>query len=103
MFGIVIQYDYSGDEGVWQEAVDKFMADIDADERLQGRFSYQINVTNDGTGRIHIGQWDEEETLKHMQSQPYFAEFSGKVKEFAGGGPNASGFKRLGRTTSRVS
>jgi hypothetical protein len=102
MLGIVIEYDYDGDEAAWQGAVDTFMGHIDADERLKGRFSYQVNVRNDGTGRIHVGNWDVEETVKHVQSQPWFAEFSGKVKEFAGAPPRATGFKRLGITGSRV-
>ncbi|MAF48985.1 MAG: hypothetical protein QF393_03420 [Rhodospirillales bacterium] len=98
MFGIVIEYDFSGDEAEWQEAIDTFTGQIDADDRLRGRFSYQCNVSNDGGGRIHIGHWDQEETLKHLQGQPYFADFSEKVKKFSGGGPKATGFKRLGGT-----
>jgi quinol monooxygenase YgiN len=102
MLGIVIEYDYAGDEDIWQTAVDTFMGHIDADERLSGRLSYQVNVRNDGSGRIHVGNWDSEETLKYMQSQPYFSEFAGKVKEFSGGQPRATGFKRLGKTASVV-
>ena len=102
MYGIVIQYDYSGDEAAWQSAVDTFMAHIDADARLKDRFSYQVNVSNDGVSRIHVGSWDAEETLKHMQSQPYFGEFAGKVKEFAAGAPVATGFRNLGKTASTV-
>ncbi len=99
MFGIVIEYDFSGDEAAWQAAVDTFMAGIDADDRLKGRFSYQVNARSDGAGRIHIGQWDEEATLKHLQSQPFFATFAGQVKDFADGAPRTAGFKRLGMTS----
>jgi len=102
MLGIVIEYEYSGDEAAWQSAVDTFMGHIDADERLKNKLSYQVNVSGDGSRRIHIGNWDTEETLKYMQSQPYFGEFAGKVKEFSGGGPTATGFKRLGKTASVV-
>ncbi|MBT3915522.1 MAG: hypothetical protein HN731_01885 [Rhodospirillaceae bacterium] len=102
MFGIVIEYDYAGDEAEWQDAIDTFTGQIDADDRLRGRFSYQVNVSNDGNGRIHIGHWDEEETLKHLQSQPYFGEFAEKVKKFSGGGPKSTGFKKLGGTESTV-
>lgn len=79
-------------------ADDTFIGNINADERLNGRFSYQVNVAGDGTGRVHIGQWDTEETLAHVHSQPYFAEFAGKVKEFSGGGPDATRFKLAART-----
>jgi quinol monooxygenase YgiN len=102
MLGIVIEYEFSGDEAAWQTAVDTFLGHLDADERLKGRLSYQVNVSSDGNRRIHVGNWDSEETLKYMQSQPYFPEFAGKVKEFSGGGPKATGFRRLGKTTSVV-
>ena len=98
MFGIVVEYDFSGDESEWREAIDDFIGHINADDRLRGRFSYQVNIRNDGGGRVHIGQWDEEETLAHLQSQPFFAEFAGKVKIFAGGAPKATAFKSVTRT-----
>ena len=102
MFGIVIEYDYAGDENEWRNAVDTFIGHIDADNRLKGRFSYQVNVRNDGAGRVHIGQWDEEETLKHLQSQAFFTEFAGKVKGFAGGPPRSTGFQKLTKTAQIV-
>jgi hypothetical protein len=42
MFGIVIDYNFSGDEAAWREAIDTFLGHIDADDRLKGRFSYQV-------------------------------------------------------------
>ncbi len=98
MFGIVIEYDFSGDETEWREAVDTFIGQINTDERLRGRFDYQVTMRADGEGRIHIGQWDDEETLAHLQSQPFFATFAGKIKEFAGGPPKATKFETISRT-----
>lgn len=102
MFGIVIKYDYSGDETDWLTAVDTFISNINEDARLKGRFSYQVNVAGDGKGRVHIGQWDAEETLNYLQSQPFFGEFAGKVKDFAGGAPDATRFKLAARTAAQV-
>ena len=42
-------------EAEWQQAIDTFTGKIDADQRLQVRFSYQVNVRNDGSGRVHVG------------------------------------------------
>ena len=72
MFGIVVEYDYSGDESEWRDAIDNFIGHINADDRLKDRFSYQVNIRNDGGGRVHIGQWDDAETLTYLQSQPFF-------------------------------
>ncbi len=98
MFGILIEYDFSGDEAEWREAVDTFIGRINADDRLKGRFSYQVKKKLEGNGRVHIGQWDNEETLTYLQSQPFFGEFAGKIKEFSGGGPNASKFEDVTST-----
>ncbi|MDP7668847.1 MAG: hypothetical protein QF738_12415 [Rhodospirillales bacterium] len=98
MFGIVVEYDFSGDESEWRDAIDDFIGHINADDRLRGRFSYQVNIRNDGGGRVHIGQWDEEETLTYLQSQTFFSEFAGKVRNFAGGAPKATTFKSITRT-----
>ena len=98
MYGIVITYDYSGDEATWQQAVDAFIANIDGDSRLKGRFTYQVNVRADGGGRIHIGHWDEPETLTHLQQQDFFKTFAGQVKDFAGDSLKASRFERRAET-----
>ena len=98
MFGIVIEYDFSGDETEWREAIDEFIGQINAEARLKGRFSYQVNIRNDGGGRVHIGQWDEDETLSYLQSQPFFSVFAGKVKGFADGAPKSTGFKKVAST-----
>ncbi len=84
MHGIVIQYTYSGDEKVWQDAVDAFIAAVDADAAIAGKFHYLVTVGKDGVSRTHVGQWDEPATVKAMQAQDYFATFSGALKALAG-------------------
>ena len=98
MFGILIQYDYSGDEAPWQAAIDSFVSQIDADPALRGKFSYQVNVAADGKRRVHVGRWDSEETLAHLQSQDFFKVFAGKVGGFADGGPDATRLKQAAST-----
>lgn len=98
MFGILIQYEYSGDESEWRQAVDSFIAQINADDRLQGRFTYQVKTHGEDGGRIHVGHWDDEETLAHLQSQPFFVEFSGKVQGFAGDSLKATKFTNVTST-----
>jgi len=85
MFGILIQYDYDGDEAPWLAAVEEFVTSIDADPALKGQFNYRVNITSDGVRRVHVGRWDSEATLAHLQSQDFFKQFAGKVGEFSGG------------------
>ena len=82
MFGIVVEYDFSGDESEWRDAIDDFIGHINADDRLRGRFSYQVNIRNDGGGRVHIGQWDEEETLTYFAKPDFFFGVRRKGKKF---------------------
>ena len=83
MYGIVIRYQFQGDESVWRQAVDAFVNAVDNDPQA-GKFHYTVTSAGDGATRIHIGRWDSEETLKHVQSQEYFSTFAASVKEFAG-------------------
>ena len=97
-FGILIEYELSGDEAAWRQAVDAFIANIDADPRLEGRFSYHVTARGEEGGRVHIGQWDSEETLAHLQSQPWFKEFADVVKASGGDSLKASRFKHVAST-----
>lgn len=84
MGGLLIEYQYDGDESAWQNAVDNFLKNIAADTRLQTSFRYHVFVKEDGVSRVHVPSWDTEETLKHLQAQPFFAEFAGHIKGFGG-------------------
>ena len=91
MRGITITYKYSGPEDVWRETMEAFIAAIDADSEVAGKFNYQVSVADDGETRIHWGRWDSQETLKTLQSRDYFSAFAGKVRELAGGAPANTG------------
>ena len=83
--------------------IDSFTGNIDADDRLRGRFSYQVNVAGHGAGRVHVCGWDRDETLKHLQSQPFFAEFAAAIKKFSGGDVKSTGFNWLACTNGAAS
>lgn len=95
MNGIVIEYVFAGDEGAWRQAVEGFLDNIRQDPALHGRFFYEVNLTADGAGRIHIGHWDNDETLAHLQSRPFFKEFAAALRQFAGDTMKATRFTGL--------
>ena len=68
MEGILIRYDYDGDEEVWEQAIRTFVTSIDADEALRGKFSYIVTRVDGSPGRVHMGRWDSDATLEHLQS-----------------------------------
>lgn len=87
MRSITIRYEYSGSEESWRSVVGDFIAALDADAEIAGKFTYQVSVAD--KARVHWGRWDSQETLKTMQSRPYFKTFSEGLKGLLGGQPEA--------------
>ncbi len=71
MRGITITYDYDGPEQAWTSLTGAFIDALDADAALNGRFSYQVAVADNGKTRVHWGRWDSAETLAQVQAQDY--------------------------------
>jgi hypothetical protein len=84
MGGILIQYEYSGDEKKWEDIIRGFINNINRDERLRGKFSYIVNRAKEGSQRVHLARWNTEETLDYLRTQPFFKEFTQNVKGLAG-------------------
>ena len=84
MEGILIRYEFDGDESAWRSAVDSFVAGIDADPELRSGFSYSVNVAADGKRRVHVGRWRDQATLETLQGRDYFKTFAAAVKGFGG-------------------
>ena len=55
MNGILIQYEYSGDEAKWERAFTKFIEHIDNDPKLKGKFSYIVSRVKEGSKKVHRG------------------------------------------------
>ena len=82
MEGILIRYAYAGDEEVWEQTIRRFLDNVNADDRLRGRFHYTVSRVEEGPGRVRVGRWDSDATLEHLKAQPFFAEFGAAVKGF---------------------
>ena len=85
MDGLLIEYEYEGDEAAWSETIQSFLRAIAADARAAGRFRYHVFVKPDGKSRAHVPSWDSPETLAHVQAQDYFKTFAAAVQKAAGG------------------
>ncbi len=99
MRGITIMYEYDGPEDRWEKVVGDFLAAIDADAEVAGKFTYQVARADDGRTRIHWGRWDSPETLARMQSTAYFKTFAADLKELAGGPPKNVAADVFAKTT----
>jgi quinol monooxygenase YgiN len=81
---ITLRYKFSGPEDEWRKMAGDFIAAVDADAEVAGKFTYQVSVADDRETRIHWGRWDSQETLQKLQSRDYFKAFAARVKELAG-------------------
>mgnify|MGYP003994229329 CR=1 FL=1 len=93
MDGIIIQYEYSGDEKAWETAINKFIEGVEAEPNLADKFTYRVNILKDGVGRVHLGHWADEDTLKYLQSLPIFSEFAEAMRGLAGDSLKNSGLR----------
>lgn len=84
MRAITIRYKFSGPEDAWLKMVGDFIAAIDADPEVTGRFTYQVTTADDRETRVHWGRWDSRETLQKVQSRDYFKAFTSRLRELAG-------------------
>ncbi len=98
MHGITVTYEYDGDETEWEAAVSEFIAAINADAEISGKFTYQVHKAKEGNRRIHWGQWDVPETVQRMQANDYFKTFAGKLKTMAGDTLSATPVTTYGTT-----
>lgn len=84
MLGISIRYEFDGDEAIWEVAIARFIAAVNADDEITGKFNYRVMKAREGKTRVHWGQWDVPETVKILQSRDYFKEFAAALKDLAG-------------------
>ncbi|MCG8339534.1 MAG: hypothetical protein MJE63_33920 [Proteobacteria bacterium] len=84
MDGILIQYEYKGDESQWQAVVNKFIFDIDNDPELKGNFFYSVFKTSEPAKRVHVGRWTSNQTLETLRQRDFFKTFSESVQKLAG-------------------
>ncbi len=100
MDGILIRYEFDGDEAAWRSAVDSFVAGIDADPEVSGGFSYSVNIAADGKHRVHVGRWRDQATLETLQGRDYFKTFAATLKGFAGDSFEAVRITQVNATTA---
>jgi quinol monooxygenase YgiN len=96
MGGLLIEYEYDGDDAPWTRAIESFLQAIAADAKLAGRLRYHVFVKADGKSRVHVPSWDSQETLAHLQSQDFFKVFADAVGGFAGGAPRTTKIRLAG-------
>ncbi|MBT4262623.1 MAG: hypothetical protein HN580_29090 [Deltaproteobacteria bacterium] len=84
MEGILIQYEYSGDESQWQETVKEFVTNVKNDSQLTGKFFYSVFKTSEPNKRVHVGRWDSNQTLETLKQRDFFKKFTESMQNLAG-------------------
>lgn len=96
---ITITCDCDGPEDRWTAQTGAFLAAIDADAAIDGRFTCQVAAAVNGKSRVHWGRWDRAETLAIVQSRAYFKTFAAGVKALIGHVPLSLGATVAGKTS----
>ena len=84
MDGILIQYEFNGDENLWKSTTDAFIKAIGDDPELKGKFNYSVFKTSEPTKRVHVGRWDSNQTLETLKSRAFFKSFTEAMQGLAG-------------------
>ena len=84
MDGILVQYEYKGDESEWQAVVKQFIANINNDPELKGNFFYSVFKTSEPAKRVHVGRWKSNQTLETLKQRAFFKTFSESIQKLAG-------------------
>ncbi len=84
MDGILIQYEYSGDETQWQNTIDEFISCVNSDSELKGKFIYSVFKTSEPNRRVHVGRWESSVILETLKQRDFFKSFTQAMQELAG-------------------
>jgi hypothetical protein len=84
MDGILIQYEFNGDEKQWQTAINEFITQVNGDSELKGKFVYSVFKTSEPSKRVHVGRWDSNQTLESLKQRDFFKKFTEAMQGLAG-------------------
>lgn len=84
MDGILIQYEYGGDESRWQAVMETFILAVETDPDLKGKFTYSVCKTSEPMKRVHVGRWDSNQTLETLKQKSFFKTFTESMEKLAG-------------------
>ena len=75
----------NGSADAWHRDVGGFIAALDADPTLRGKITYRCMKSRDGTHYFHLATAADDQAVKALQPSPFFARYTEKTKQAAGG------------------
>jgi len=69
----------------WHRDVAEFIAALDADPALQGKITYRCMKSREGPDYYHLATAADDQAVKALQQSPFFARYTEKTREVAGG------------------
>jgi hypothetical protein len=82
----LIKYHFkSGSEEEWHRDIARFIASLEKVPALQGKISYRCMKRRGGSDYYHLAAAADDQAIKTLQSQDFFAGYTERTK-LAGGG-----------------
>jgi hypothetical protein len=82
----LIKYHFkSGSEEEWHRDIARFIAALDNIPALQGKIAYRCMKHRGGSDYYHIAAAADEQAIKTLQAQDFFAGYTEATKRAAGG------------------
>lgn len=82
----LIKYRFkNGTKEDWHREIARFISALDNVPALKGKISYRCMKARDGADYYHLAGAADEQAIKALQSQDFFAGYTEKTKLVAGG------------------
>jgi quinol monooxygenase YgiN len=83
----LIKYRFkNGSRETWHQEIARFIGALEGDQALQGRISYRcMRAKNESGDYYHLAAAADEEAIKALQGNDFFARYTEATKRAAGG------------------
>ncbi len=82
----LIKYHFTtGTEEDWHRAIAKFIAGLEDVPALRGKISYRCMKRRGGSDYYHLAAAADDQAIKTLQAQDFFAPYTEETKRVAGG------------------
>jgi hypothetical protein len=99
----LIKYHFkSGSEEEWHRDIARFIAALDKVPALQGKIAYRCMKHRGGSDYYHIAAAADEQAIKALQAQEFFAGYTEATKRAGGGEVEVLPLEIIAETTFRA-
>jgi hypothetical protein len=82
----MIRYQFAnGAPDEWHREIGRFIAALNSDTELKGRFIYRCMKGRDDTNYYHLAAAADDQAVKTLQAREFFKHYTERTRQVAGG------------------